>query len=446
MRHAQSRASPGTAAFCPLRPIDPIFKTYSSKRRPGAARVGTQPGTSLLNFGATIAHAPRVEPPKPEGWLDEDHAMIGDGEAGPGCGDPFTEGCMEAWEFHPRKRRTHQCALRACPTCAREDDKAQAGAWLKKKTREFMGEVYFAFRVENARPIPYGNGRLDLNRNRMDLRKPRIFGGVLSPPQKPHGYTRAEVKALTKKANRYLRERGYQGFVLVAHAFRHDETDEPSPEAYNRIGFHWHVVGVARWVMGGAPTVPKRGRPEEHEEGAQPHLHDARKGWVPINTQRQEVEGWVYKTIWFMEPVGNGWERVLFLSMGGKRIEFFNGGRMQAHLIRTVHYLFHHATYFRGHYTWVENPEFKFDKHKPEMKKEVTPGRHPTPSCMAYGLARQQPQNDDERRILDEVQAIWGPQAAPCCEECGAALQRVYDDAESEGAKRYARTVAFATH
>lgn len=413
--------------------------------------------------------------PKP-GWVDPDLTMPGQGDPAPGCGDFYTSSCSADYS-HPTERGLHQCATRNCPHCAKAaprqrridgpmelegDDKVfyacgcstdasgpvpifvecqahrrhpeepgypDRGAWMTKKIRDVCGRIDFGYRRELRRPTPDGNGRLDTNGHQMDLRTPRIYSGMISVPPRRFGYTRAEERALRRRATKALKRQGLSDIQIWAHAFRHDGSEETTPTAYNKLGLHYHFLGLSRWAMLGELQQPARGRPPLETDAKRRHAFDGKR-WTPIKSRRVPMEGWVWKVIWFAQPMGRG---MMVRNLEHGTTDVKTGLGFANYLKRIVEYNFHHATFYNAHYHPEDGPY-----GQPRFVR--TPGRYATPSSMPYGRLRdgEPAEGHEDHDVWKDVDAVWGA-PKPACSVCGAPMIELYDDPLSPAARLMAR-------
>lgn len=418
------------------------------RTRGGARRA--PPSQLLENFGLEkvpdLRRGKRYIPR--EGSIDPDLAMPGHGQSGPGCGDPFTAYCSID-SSHPKKCGRHQCATRNCPQCGRIRERTeppieavvdaeergpefpQRGAWASKVVRNVCQRADFSYQSELHRSLPFGNGRLDTDGHRMDQRTPRIYHCVLSPRPRAWGYTRREESELRAQAVTIARERGLAGFELWMHAYRHDGGNATSASSYNRLGLHYHLIGVSRWAMMGPPLRAVRGRPPEAaSEDHKLHAFDG-KAWGPLRSRRVPLLDWVWKVVWFAQSTGHG---MMVRNLERNQTSLKTGSAFANYLRRVVEYLFHHCTYYNAHRHPEDGPY-----GKPVFVR--TPGRHATPASMAYGRFRERRPKDnhpDEQRLYDAVEAVWWP-LRPRCGVCGSAMVEVYDDPDCPAARLLAR-------
>lgn len=398
------------------------------------------------------------------GWRDPDLRMPGEKDPPPSCGNPYTAMCSSDWT-HPKKRGIHQCATRNCRQCAKvhtpdpmkEPEPAPVallkeletlagkelfdeheipkyptvGAWINKAVRSVGARLDYTMRLDRMRPMPHGNGRLDVEGHKMDLRTTRMYHATISPEDgaRPWGFTRKEEAERRRQARKIAVERGISNFVLWCHSFRHDGTEETDPNAYTRFGLHYHILGVSRWAMLAPPKKAVRGRPPATSPQRTLHAFDG-KAWGPIKTRREPMTGWVWKVVWFAQNQGHDLFIVRHLEREKTYRKTTNG--FVGYVRRVVQYLFHHATFYDQHRHPTDDP---YDKKK--VKWVRTPGRHATPSCMAYGATRMPRPKDDDTSADAEVYRLtvkaW-KNPAPCCEQCGSPMVEVFDDPECPAA------------
>lgn len=308
------------------------------------------------------------------------------------------------------------------------------GAWLRSAIRTATGQVDYAFRLSLAQGLPKGNGRLDSDGHRMDLRWPRTYHIQISVQPRPFGYTRAEERAVRKKLIKRLCERGMRDFKMWMHPFRHDDSGSDDQASYAKQGLHYHVLGVSRWVMFGELKRAGRGRPAAPKDPARTlHAFDG-KHWGPLRSRRVPVppSEAVWKVIWFAQPVGRTFF-IRHLSEARKdKIVVKTSAGLAAYLQRVVGYLFHHCGFYNAFYV----PD---EERYGRMTFKRVPGRHATPSVMAYGACRMPPQQERrEDPLWSAIEAAWGSRQ-PKCDVCGAPMTEVYDEPDGPAACQAAR-------